>query len=122
MITIPNLKQEVFDIVSNHLLTQMKRSSVAFQTPQKYNHENCKYRTSDGLKCAAGILIPDDQYDPKMEGKSWHDLVSEGLVEDKFAFTIYELQGIHDWTKPEDWKIALIQFAKENNLTCSFDV
>jgi hypothetical protein len=118
MITIPNSKQEVFDIVSNHLLTQMKRSN----DPRSKNNNTCMYLNPDGLKCAAGILIPNDQYDPQFEGKSWCDLVSNKFVEDKFAFLIYELQGIHDWTKPEDWKITLIQFANQNNLTCSFDV
>jgi hypothetical protein len=118
MITIPDSKQEIFDIISNHLLTQMKRSDA----PGPKGINLCKYLNPDGLKCAAGILIPNDQYDPEMEGKSWDTLVSDGFVEDKFAFLIYELQGIHDWTKPEDWKIALIKFAKQNHLTHSIEV
>lgn len=30
----------------------------------------CKYRSSGGLRCAAGHLIPDDKYDPRFEGVS----------------------------------------------------
>lgn len=29
----------------------------------------CKYKTSDGKKCAIGRYIPDDKYDPSIEGK-----------------------------------------------------
>lgn len=118
MITIPDSKQEIFDIISNHLLTQMKRCDV----PGPKGVNLCKYLNPNGLKCAAGILIPNDQYNPEFEGKSWDTLVNEKYVEDKHQFLIYELQGIHDWTKPEDWKIKLIQFAKQYKLTPSFEV
>ena len=30
----------------------------------------CRYRTRDGRKCAIGRYIPDDKYDPRIEGKS----------------------------------------------------
>lgn len=118
MITIPDSEQEVFDIISNHLLTQMKRSDA----PGTKGINFCKYLNPDGLKCAAGILIPNDQYNPEFEGKAWDDLVSEGFAENKHKFLIYELQGIHDWTKPENWKIALIQLAKQYNLKHSITV
>lgn len=57
--------QEIFDTVARHLFTQGKRAT---DFEQSYNRTVCRYRTSDGLKCAAGCLIPDDKYDPKMEG------------------------------------------------------
>jgi hypothetical protein len=96
----------------------MKRSDA----PGPKGTNWCKYLNPDGLKCAAGILIPNDQYNPEFEGKSWDTLVSDGLVEDKHQFLIYELQGIHDWTKPEDWKIALIKLAKQYKLNHSITV
>lgn len=56
--TVPS-GQEVFDTVVNHLRAQGKRA---------LNQNGiCSYRTSDGLKCAFGILIRDDEYFPGME-------------------------------------------------------
>lgn len=56
MITLKTLadatEQEVFDQVANHLLTQMKKSEHTRKNP--YEYVNCLYRSSDGLKCAAG--------------------------------------------------------------------
>lgn len=57
--------QEIFDKVINHLLQQ---GGPALN----YNYDDdpvCRYRSNNGLKCAVGCLIPDDQYDPLMEGK-----------------------------------------------------
>jgi hypothetical protein len=31
----------------------------------------CRYRGRNGRRCAAGWLVPDELYDPRMEGKSW---------------------------------------------------
>lgn len=122
MITVPKKLQEVFDIVSNHLLTQMKRSSVSFQTPDRHNHENCMYLNPDGLKCAAGALIPNDQYSPDFEGQAWESLADNGFVERIHLIPIAELQNIHDWIKPEDWKFELVAFAKQYNLSHSIIV
>ena len=44
-------RQEVFNTVSRHLLTQMKQA--------KNEKGMCLYQTNDNLKCAVGILIPD---------------------------------------------------------------
>jgi hypothetical protein len=53
-------KQETFDHVVRSLIAQGKRS---------YHPDvGCMYRGPDGLKCAAGHCIPDDKYDPAMEG------------------------------------------------------
>lgn len=49
-------RQEAFDIAAKHLLAQGKKSRM------KDDDYLCAYRGSDGLKCAIGALIPDDQY------------------------------------------------------------
>jgi hypothetical protein len=76
MITLKTLKnstdQEVFDQVANHLLTQNKRSVSAT------DNTLCVYRSPDGLKCAAGCLIADDEYDPRMEGSNWKEMYERG--------------------------------------------
>ena len=62
--------QEVFDQVSSHLLTQMKKSI----NPK--NPSLCVYHADSGLKCAAGCLISDDEYTPRMAALGW-DLLCE---------------------------------------------
>lgn len=75
MITLATLpsatEKEVFDQVSDHLLSQKIRSM---------KDGVCLYRMSDGRKCAAGCLISDDEYNEEIEGKSWYDLVRSGIV------------------------------------------
>ncbi len=110
MITIKSLPyvtgQEVFDQVANHLLTQKTRSIIA----TKGGYE-CVYRTTEGLKCAAGCLIGDDEYKPEMEKQRWKKLVEDKLVPDFHRVLILELQLIHDNIHPNKWYEKLEIFA-----------
>ena len=66
--------QQIFDRVLTHLRAQGEAAAVAyFSDPDNSNVSyDCRYRLTkdDGRKlmCAAGCLIPDDKYDPKLEG------------------------------------------------------
>lgn len=52
--------QEIFDTVLAHLRKQGKAST---------NRSNgCRYRGEGGTSCAVGCLIPDELYDPVIEG------------------------------------------------------
>jgi len=98
------------------LLNQIKRCRL---------DGGCVYRGENGMKCAAGILIPDDQYNPKMEGLFWETLVSRNLVEDKFPKEIGELQVIHDSNHQESiefLKTKLAEFAQKHGLQVNFEV
>lgn len=53
--------QETFNIVYNAIL---KQGCLSLD-----DKGYCLYRGPNGTKCAAGHLIPDDKYDPKMENK-----------------------------------------------------
>jgi len=114
MIKLPETLQEIFDIVSKHLLKQNERS--------EYCDGTCMYSGPNGLKCAAGVLIPHDQYKSEFEGKGWLKLVNYELVEDKFAEEICNLQRIHDLDRVERWKDELIKFADDYNLQVNFEV
>jgi hypothetical protein len=59
-------RREIFETVKNHLLTQGKKAWVFQDDPDQPGP--CLYRTDDGLRCAVGCLIPDELYDPRMEG------------------------------------------------------
>lgn len=74
MIKVPNTLQEVFNIVSLHLLKQVKRSTKHLKNSWFLA---CAYRGNEGMKCAAGVLIPDDKYEPEMECKFWDELVPQ---------------------------------------------
>lgn len=105
--------QEIFDFVSNHLLTQNERC-VNENIAETFS---CNYKSEKGLKCAVGCLMSDEEYDVKLEGY--------GVKDDKFdKFNISEdrkdllstLQIIHDTTIPDSWKTELEMFAKNLHL------
>jgi hypothetical protein len=52
--------QEVFDAACVHLAAQKR--------PAKTLGGGCYYRNNEGCACAVGHFIPDDKYDPNMEG------------------------------------------------------
>ena len=58
-------KQEIFEKVAKHLLTQGKKSVYAHGDGDTL----CSYKSPDGLQCAIGILIKDEFYFPGMEGQ-----------------------------------------------------
>lgn len=106
---IPNMTaQQVFDIVATHLLTQMKRS-LSFD-------DECMYRGSNGLKCAAGALIDDDEYSENMEHRSWQQLTRARRVPLAHLKLIQGLQCIHDNSDPKFWYEALVKTAKDLGL------
>lgn len=84
--------QEVFDTVVRHLHTQGK--------PARSGDDSmCEYRTMDGLSCAVGCLISDEEYNPDMEG-----MRVCGLIENNYATPLIIehqkmlglLQNVHD--------------------------
>ena len=85
--------QEVFDIVVNHLFTQGR--------PAYDGVQGCMYRTHDGLRCAVGVLIPDDLYDKVFEGNQSDFVIQELFDEDladwrEHKDILMRLQDIHD--------------------------
>lgn len=78
--------QEQYDIVVEHLLTMPRRSFDV--------HINgCAYRTPDGNRCAAGVLIRDEDYDPAMEQQNIETLIGE-----QSGNMLSVLQRFHDAT------------------------
>lgn len=107
--TLPKAKsQEVFDHVANHLLTQKQKSLSQGST-------FCRYRTLK-LRCAAGCLFTDDEYDKDFEGCSWLELADNGSVPKKHAALIQQLQNIHDDIPVSSWKTKLNELAKKRKL------
>lgn len=112
MITLATLKdataQQVFDQVKEHMLKQNNRSVDI--------NGHCAYRGLNGLKCAAGCLISDDEYTQYFEGNTWSDLVIIGMVNQSNSGLITALQNVHDHELVEDWNNELNRVAKDFNL------
>jgi len=115
MITLATLdqatEQEVFDQVKNHLLTQMANSIL------EPDNDICAYRGVNGLQCAAGCLMSDEEATNIIEKTSWHSLSRKGLVPKCHLELINKLQDIHDFENPDDWANYLQNLAHEHGLT-----
>lgn len=111
-----------FDTVVAHLRQQKKKARGLNQVGMLI----CKYRGDDGLKCAAGCLIPDELYKPEMEGMAaypgpksnpermlvretlealWHD-----------PSLVSALQYVHDQWDVSCWEEELEAIAEEHNV------
>lgn len=112
--------QEVFTKVATHLLTQKVKAKSG---------QTCAYRSGDGLKCAVGCLIEDDEYMPEMEGHIVEGLFTLAKTSDNSKLkSFYErlgqhqriltdLQDVHDAWNTEDWRRGLHEVANTYGLT-----
>ena len=106
-------EQQIFDQVARHLLKQKVRAVNTVDA--------CKYRTENGLMCAAGCLISDEEYDPMFETfGSWASVVRASRATSVHEYFITQLQQMHD-TKPSkdqpvDFVARLEQFANKHHL------
>ena len=101
--------QQAFDTMVQHLRKQGKRSVEL----NYVGMSGCKYRNSDGLRCAIGALIPDAVYRKEMEGQAIDRLLInkrdrfpqlcklfEGIDEQLLS----DMQNIHDFNEPDRWE------------------
>lgn len=97
-------KQELVDFVAVHLFTQGRQS---------ISRGTCKYRGPNGLKCAAGAVLPDELYKKNLENNGWSSLTYRPRkpLPDIHMVLISDLQRVHDnagnWVNDETMKTAL---------------
>ena len=121
MITLTNIlnspKQEIFNKCSEHLLKQ-NRKSIAESV-------GCLYRDDNGLTCAIGCFITEEEYNPDMEeenidGPTFISFFKEqhnySEDEHKVMPLLMALQAVHDNHDVEDWEISLKEVAEEFSL------
>lgn len=108
--------QEIFEYVSNHLLKQNRKSYK-----EKQLFSGCRYK-HNYLRCAAGCLISDEEYNSEFEGKNFEYVFRNYFnhINLKSVELITKLQDIHDLSKPEEWKYNLIELGKSNHLNVEF--
>lgn len=112
-------RQEIFDKVVKHLLKQGEKSA----TIREDEGTRCLYRGPNGLMCAVGCLIPDEEYTDFMEdcpvgglpsyctvGSFVYELVGEHRT------LLQDLQHIHDNYEVENWRHLLREYANDHCL------
>lgn len=102
--------QEIFDTVKQHLLIQNARSETVDGL--------CQYRGPGGMKCAAGCLIDEDDYNPLWEGKTVRKLLYYRALPEPLAAEfqrneslLTSLQHIHDYEDIQEWPSKLHRVA-----------
>lgn len=107
-------RQEIFDRVSKHLLTQMRHAR---------DDRGCRYITSSGDRCAIGCLIPDNHPGLNITGSV--NTLLQMCPDLKGLWDVYgyldttflnDLQKVHDNYNPNDWKYKLAIFAEKYGL------
>ena len=101
-------EQQVFDYIAHHLLEQQEHSLNA--------DGECVYHSEDGLKCAAGCLIPDEDYCEELEDSHWSFLTAVGRVNEAHAEIIARMQSLHDKSAVRLWGQRLKELAQERGL------
>jgi len=113
-------KQETFNTVVAHARKQGTRATKDI----KGAFGGCQYRMSDGRRCFAGVLIPDELYRANFEGWSLRSGVSNepshvGKVLADLGYDIdfvNELQKIHDMTSVDMWEEQFQDLAEKHGL------
>ena len=123
----PKSKTEVFNYIANWLLEQGCRSMSQYEGME---NEGCAYRGKKDdriLACAAGCLIPDDEYLPEFEGSKIYarllpinstkklpgDVLERKGYDNKF---LDGLQSVHDSVEPSLWGGGLAAIAERHGI------
>lgn len=123
--------QEIFDTVVAHLRKQGKK---AMRFYEQTSREACAYRSPEGLSCAFGCLMTDEEYKPSFEGLSVMGVLNKpecpqslkdrlGITEEDLKthysgkiYLLQALQNIHDTMEVSEWEDKLKLIAEENGL------
>ena len=113
--------QEVFDHVVRGLKSQGFERSLR-EGEELQTNPVCAYRGAHGMKCAAGWIIADDEYDPEFDGEDAGDwcwmLAAFDRVPDAHDDLIVDLQAAHDTGRePDDMRGRLRRVAKRYALS-----
>ena len=91
-----NNAQEVFNHVIKHLVTQGERCcGFIYDT----HDEICLYRSPEGMSCAIGCLMSDEEYHPDMENAEVFSIIEnydQIKWMDDYRVLLRDLQDLHD--------------------------
>lgn len=101
-----NKDREAFEIVKQHLMAQGAVST--------HYDARCAYRGAQGLMCAVGVLIPDDQYVRAMEHYMLGQVCQASKALEGISYNLLSnLQAVHDDREPETWERRLCSISKQ---------
>lgn len=102
--------QEIFDKVYRHFVIEGNKKSLD-------SAGECAYRGENGAKCAFGLLISDEQYNPKMEGCRAVPLIMEEEELSEFILHRHLIDNLQRWHDASILNVERIHsIAKEFNL------
>lgn len=123
--------QEIFETVVRHLSKQGRRSMRALHGAERPEWieggapaMRCAYRGDGGTMCAVGVLIPDEEYRPTLEGLLVRSLLDRADIGTavaalrRHASLLFELQRAHDSVMPNNGPIA-IRLAR---IACAYEL
>ena len=100
--------EQAFKTMARHMLAQGKRSVAVARDSFGVEHESCRYRGPDGLKCAVGVLIPDEEYRESLEGLSAENIPGNvPSLEGIDRWVLRSAQYIHDHLPVDEWRHRL---------------
>lgn len=100
--------QEAFDKMVAHL---RKQGQKAIQNGV------CRYRTEEGLMCAVGCLLADDEYRSGMEGMGVEVMMfAYEVLQDLDPLVLAEMQDTHDAYDPAEWEARFADTATRYGL------
>ena len=103
--------QEAFDVMVRHLRKQGRQARRDIGGP-------CRYRAENGLKCAVGALIPDDEYSRSLEFHGVGEIYADVPSLQSIALDLLEeMQMIHDHDQVSTWEDSFSAAAKRLGLT-----
>ncbi len=123
-ITYETTQQQVFDHVVSFLFKQGVRSVTPRTEIEVYGVTrvrggSCVYRGPKGMRCAAGVLIRDEDYVPEMEVNSIGSIIKNFPVLNylhPFLPLIKSLQVAHDGSDVTYWPARFANVAREHAL------
>jgi hypothetical protein len=109
-------KQQLFDKVATHLLTQNRKATDG--------KEACLYRGPGGTMCAVGCLMTNAQYEEFGRGYEGKPVMCFEIghlralgVEDENQGLVKRLQTIHDFSYVDRWRDELRELAVDFRLS-----
>lgn len=120
--------QELVDFVMAHLATMdgpsMRTLTRAEQrsSADGAKRAECAYRGDNGARCAIGACIPDDQYQPWIEGLSSSDpaVLMRAGIPDHLSGLARDLQTLHDihyFASEEPPSVKMREIAGDHGVT-----
>ena len=112
--------QEIFDKAWQAFVVEQRPASVCYDSDGDL--DSCLYRDPNGNRCAIGLCIPDDQYDPGIERRCPHDLHYDFDIEfEDVEFAKTAQEALHDCITEQLGKPEEAEFVRERYLEFARD-